>query len=77
MSPETEDVIEQVLQPPREARALIAEKLPESLDFEEPFDVSSEWKEEITRRCREIDEGLVELVPGEDVLQEAAKERHG
>ncbi len=39
-------------------------------------DVSSEWKEEIARRCREIDEGTVELIPGEDVLKEAAKELH-
>jgi putative addiction module component (TIGR02574 family) len=77
MSPETENVIKQALQLPREARALIAEKLLESLDFEEPFEVSSEWKEEIARRCREIDEGTVELIPGEDVLKEAAEELHG
>ena len=77
MSPETENVIKQALQLPREARALIAEKLLESLDFEEPFEVSSEWQEEIVRRCREIDEGTVELIPGEDVLKEAAKELRG
>ena len=77
MSPETENVIRQALQLPREARALLAERLLESLDFEEPFEVSSEWKEEIARRCREIDEGTVELIPGEDVLKEAAKELHG
>jgi hypothetical protein len=40
-------------------------------------DVSSEWKEEIARRCREIDEGAVELIPGEEVLKEAAKELCG
>jgi hypothetical protein len=39
--------------------------------------ISSAWKEEIARRCREIDEGTVELIPGEDVLKEAAKEMHG
>jgi putative addiction module component (TIGR02574 family) len=77
MSPETENVMKKALQLPREARALIAEKLLESLDFEEPFEVSSEWKEEIARRCREIDEGTVELIPGEDVLKEAAKELRG
>lgn len=77
MSPETENVIRQALQLPREARALLAERLLESLDFEEPFEVSTEWREEIARRCREIDEGTVELIPGEDVLKEAAKELHG
>jgi hypothetical protein len=43
----------------------------------ETQDVSSKWQEEIARRCREIDEGSVELIPGEDVLREAAKELHG
>ncbi|MCL5278426.1 MAG: addiction module protein [Planctomycetes bacterium] len=36
----------------------------------ETQDVSSKWKAEIARRCREIDEGTVELIPGEDVLKE-------
>jgi len=54
-------------------RAFIAEKLLESLDFEEPFDLSSEWKEEISRRCRQIDEGQVQLTPGDKVFAEAAK----
>ena len=74
MSPETENVMNKALQLPREARALIAEKLLESLDFEEPFEISSEWKEEIARRCREIDDGTAELIPGEEVLKEAARE---
>ena len=43
----------------------------------EAEDVSSEWREEIARRCREIDQGTVELILGEDVLKEAAKELHG
>lgn len=77
MSPETENVMKQALQLPRKARALIAEKLLESLDFEEPFKVSREWKEEIARRCREIDDGAAELIPGKEVPKEAAKGRHG
>ncbi len=76
MSPETENVMKQALKLPREARALIAEKLLESLDFEEPFELSREWKEEIARRCLEIDEGTVELIRGEAVLKEAAEELH-
>jgi putative addiction module component (TIGR02574 family) len=77
MSPETENVIRRALQLPREARALIAEKLLESLDLEEPFEVSDAWKEEIARRCRELDDGTAELIPGDDVLKEAAKELRG
>jgi putative addiction module component (TIGR02574 family) len=73
MSPEMESIIQKVLQLPRKSRALIAERLLESLDFEEPFEVSNEWREEIARRCREIDEGDVALIPGEEVLKEAGK----
>jgi putative addiction module component (TIGR02574 family) len=73
MSPKTESIITEALRLPREARALIAEKLLESLDSEEPFEVSQEWREEIERRCREIDEGAANLVPGDDVLREAAE----
>lgn len=73
MSPRTESVMKEALQLPREARALLAEKLLESLDLDEPFEVSVEWREEIARRCREIDEGGVALIPGEDVFKEAAE----
>lgn len=71
MSPKTEAIMTEALQLPREARALIAEKLLESLDLEEPFEVSPEWKQEIARRCREIDEGTVELIPADEVFREA------
>lgn len=73
MSPKTENIMNTALQLPREARALVAEKLLESLDYEEPFEISSEWETEIERRCREIDDGKVELVPGDRVLKDAAR----
>ncbi len=73
MSPQTEAIMKEALQLPREARALIAEKLLESLDLEEPFEISEQWQQEIARRCREIDEGLVELIPGDQVLKEAGE----
>jgi len=73
MSPKTENIMTEALRLPREARALIAEKLLESLDIEEPFKVSREWREEIDRRCHEIDEGGVNLIPGDEVLKEATE----
>jgi putative addiction module component (TIGR02574 family) len=73
MSPEIEHVMKQALELPSQARALIAEKLLESLDFEEPFDLNSEWRDEIERRCREIDEGDVQLTAGDKVFTEALK----
>ncbi|MFQ5738451.1 MAG: addiction module protein, partial [Acidobacteriota bacterium] len=41
----------------------------ESLDHEK-FEVSPEWMEEIRRRCREIDDRAVDLVPAEKVFEE-------
>ena len=73
MSPKIEHVMKQALDLPSQDRALIAEKLLESLDFEEPFDISSEWKDEIERRCRQIDEGQAQLTAGDRVFKEAIK----
>jgi putative addiction module component (TIGR02574 family) len=65
--------MKQALELPSQVRAFIAEKLLESLDFEEPFDLSSEWKDEIARRCRQIDEGQVHLTAVDRVFADAAK----
>ena len=65
--------MKQAIEFPSQVRAFIAEKLLESLDFEEPFDLSSEWKDEVSRRCRQIDEGQVQLTPGDRVFTEAVK----
>jgi hypothetical protein len=44
------------------------------LDYaHEPFEVGREWKDEIARRCREIDEGTVDLIPSDQVFKEAAE----
>lgn len=69
----TEQLIEEILQLPREARALLAEKLLESLDFREEFDVSPAWREEIRRRCQELDSGTVKPVPADEVFREATE----
>ena len=44
------------------------------LDSDEAFPISAEWKEEILRRCREIDEGKVNLIPAEKVFAELDRE---
>jgi putative addiction module component (TIGR02574 family) len=66
----TDSIINEVLHLPRESRALLAEKLLESLDYEEGFEVSPEWMNEIKRRCREIDAGTVVLSSSELVFEE-------
>ncbi len=66
----TEKLVEEVLHLPKHSRALLAEKLLESLDYEDTFEVSSEWREEIHRRCHEIDEGTAKLIPASKVFDE-------
>jgi hypothetical protein len=73
MTEKTESIIEEVLHLPRESRALLAEKLLESLDHDEAFDVSPEWMDEIRKRCREIDAGTVALASSVDVFEELDK----
>jgi putative addiction module component (TIGR02574 family) len=73
MSSHTEKLAADLLDLPREDRAFLAEKLLESLDFDEAFPVSPEWRAEIARRCLELDEGRVELIPGDQVFDEVTK----
>jgi len=64
------DIVDNVLALPANSRAYIAEVLLESLDFEEDFPISDEWIKEIEKRCRDIDESKVELVPGDEALSQ-------
>lgn len=65
-----DEVFRAALDLPPEARARLAGVLLESLDDSEQTDLDSAWSEEIERRIRDIDEGRVELIPGEEVLAE-------
>jgi putative addiction module component (TIGR02574 family) len=51
-------------------RVDLAYSLLKSIDDREDPERERLWIEEIERRCREIDEGKVELIPGEQVLAE-------
>ena len=55
---------------PPQSRAMLAAHLLESLDGSEQLDIDAAWSEEVEQRIREIDEGRVELIPGEEVLAE-------
>ena len=61
-----EDIVDNILKLPANSRAYLVEVLLESLDFEENFTINDEWKKEIKRRCQEIDEGKVKLIPGNE-----------
>lgn len=63
-----EKIVEEALELPPEARAFVAERLIESLDAGAPADISPAWREEIRRRCREIDEGTADLRDATEVF---------
>ncbi len=66
-----EKIIAEALRLPAALRALVAERLIESLDLNGTGEVSAEWRDEVIRRCREIDEQMVKLIPSEEVMARA------
>ncbi|MEI8571173.1 MULTISPECIES: addiction module protein [Methylomonas] len=67
---DAQTITEQALKLEPEARAYIAEILIESLDYEEDLPVSEEWRQEIEKRCKEIDANSALLLDGEQVMAE-------
>ncbi len=74
MTTETEKVVQAAMRLPRESRAFLAEKLLESIDQGEEFEVSPLWLEEIRKRCRELDDAKVDLIPADQVFDEINRE---
>ncbi|MBI2838395.1 MAG: addiction module protein [Acidobacteria bacterium] len=70
MNMRVEEIVLQALELPPPARALLVERLIESLDCM-PGELTPQWKDEIRRRCRELDQSIVELRSAEDVFAEA------
>jgi putative addiction module component (TIGR02574 family) len=50
------------------ARAMLVEHLMESLDAEDQKRIDALWAEEAERRDKEIEDGIVTAIPGEEVL---------
>lgn len=71
MGTPAEKIISEALQLPQKLRALVAERLIESLDYPEAEELSPEWHDEITKRCREIDQNSVDLIPARTVFERA------
>ena len=53
---------------PPDARAMLAEHLLESLSAEEQQRIDDMWAEEAERRDKEIEDGIVAAVPGDEVM---------
>ncbi len=62
---------DEALRLPEEARAELAQKLLLSLDAPTVGDIDEEWVIEVQRRAREIDAGLVQPIPADEVKRKA------
>ena len=71
MSATVDKIVSEALGLPAQARAFVAEKLIESLDAEPGGGLSPAWIEEVRRRCREVDDGVVGLRDAEEVFVKA------
>ena len=70
MNATTEEIIELALALPSDARAMLAERLVESLDPIDDEQVRSLWALEAKRRVEELRSGAVEAIPAEEVFAE-------
>ncbi len=73
MSLTIDQLAEEAMQLPSASRALLAERLVESLDFAETDEIQKLWAAEAIRRRDEIRSGRVQPIPGEQVLAEVRR----
>lgn len=68
-----EQLTEEILSLPNESRALLADKLVESLEFDTDSTIQAVWVAEAKRRRAEIRDGAVQPIPGEDGLAQVRR----
>lgn len=68
-----EQLTEEVLSLPSASRALLAEKLVESLEFDTDPTIQAAWTTEAKRRRDEVRSGAVQPIPGEEALAQVRR----
>jgi hypothetical protein len=68
-----EQLTEEILSLPSASRALLADKLVESLEFDTDSTILSVWVAEAKRRRGEIRDGSVQPIPGEEALAQVRR----
>lgn len=68
MARTVEQITEEALTLPSESRALLADKLVESLDTAALSGIDQTWLAEAKRRRDEVRSGRVETIPGDEAL---------
>lgn len=64
-----EEILSAALALPPEMRAALADHLLRSLDAPDQKRIDALWAEEAARRIKEIDDGVVTPIPGEEVMK--------
>ena len=68
-----DQITEEAMQLPAPSRALLADKLVESLESEDLDEIQRLWSAEAIRRRDEVRSGQVQPVPGEQELEEVRR----
>jgi putative addiction module component (TIGR02574 family) len=68
-----EQIAEEPLALPSEARALLADRLVESLDPEEDGYIHQLWVAEARRRRDDVRSGMVKTIPGDEALAQVRR----
>lgn len=76
MAANFDDLIKDALSLPPGARAMLADHLLESLDWEQQKEIDAAWAEEAERRMQEIRDGKVQTIDGEQVMRELRARRN-
>jgi Putative addiction module component len=58
----------EILSLPSASRAILADKLIESLEFDMDTSIKSAWGSEAKKRRDEVRDGSVQVIPGDDAL---------
>jgi hypothetical protein len=68
-----EKLTEEILSLPSASRALLAEKLIESLEFDTDPAIQAAWTTEAKKRRDEIRNGSIQTIPGEEALEQVRR----
>ncbi|AFZ02071.1 addiction module protein [Calothrix sp. PCC 6303] len=68
-----EQLTQEILSLPSESRALLADKLVESLEFDTDSAIQAVWLTEAKRRRDEVRSGLIQPISGEDALAQVRR----
>lgn len=68
-----DQITEEAIKLPPASRALLADKLVQSLEAEDTDEIQRLWSAEAIRRRDEIRSGQVQAIPGEQVIEEVCR----